>query len=33
VAILVAKLGTSTLVDERGELRGEVLEARVPNLL
>ncbi len=33
MAILVAKLGTSTLVDERGELRGEVLEARVRDLL
>jgi glutamate 5-kinase len=33
VAILVAKLGSSTLVDADGRLRDEVLEARVQDLL
>ncbi|MGD9570829.1 MAG: glutamate 5-kinase [Thermoleophilia bacterium] len=33
MAVLVAKLGSSTLVDDAGELRHEVLEARVRDLV
>jgi glutamate 5-kinase len=33
VSVVVAKLGTSTLVDEDGQLRTEVLEARVRDLV
>ena len=33
MAVLVAKLGSSTLVDARGQLRGDVLEARVRDLV
>lgn len=33
MAVIVAKLGSSTLVDERGELREAVLEARVRDLV
>jgi len=33
VAVLVAKIGSSTLVDERGELREDLLEARVADLV
>jgi glutamate 5-kinase len=33
MAVIVAKLGSSTLVDERGELRHDVIEARVRDLV